>query len=105
MLRSAIEINMNQTELKMKILWLSNVYISDNEISSTGTWIIAMANRLQQEKNINLFIISKGDVSSIEQKDTGNIKQWILPNAELNKNGLPPKHLINSIQEIINNIN
>jgi len=105
MLRSATGLNMNQNELKMKVLWLSNVYISDNEISSTGTWIIAMAKRLQQEKNINLFIISKGDVGDIEQKDNGNIKQWILPNAELNKEGLPPQNLIFSIQEIINGIN
>lgn len=63
----------------MKILWLSNVIIS-NDISNTGTWIIAMANYLKNIDNIKLVNITYSHtIKTIINNNYENIEQWIIP--------------------------
>lgn len=86
----------------MKILWFSNIEITQN-ISSTGTWLFTMANALIDSKKIELINITEGNVSKIQYRNSNNIEQWIIPKVKL-KNGLPENYIIKEIVELVKEI-
>lgn len=87
----------------MKVLWFSNVVLTTDATKSTGTWLRTMSDALV-ERGIELYNISQsGLVKTIERKDAGDIKQWILPVYKLHK-GLPNKKQTSSICEIVNSV-
>lgn len=87
----------------MKVLWFSNIFISDS-IQSTGTWIFTMSRSLIDSENVELINITDGDVPQVEFIDNGRLKQWIIPRAKLTS-GLPDKITLDKIVEIVKNIN
>ena len=88
----------------MKILWFSNIILSENSMSGTGTWIKAMADSLIDFPDIELFNITKGKVKQTEQNFYKGINQWVLPDVRFDKKGLPPNEIIKQIQDIVNDI-
>lgn len=86
----------------MKILWFSNIEITQN-ISSTGTWVYTMANALVDSGKIELINITEGNVSELEYRDNGKLKQWIIPKSKL-RSGLPNIFIIKEIVELVNQI-
>lgn len=86
----------------MKILWFSNIILTEDSMSDTGTWIKAMADSLIHFPDLELYIVSKGAVKQPEQTYYKGIKQWILPDVKLDRKGMPPLEIIEYIQEIVN---
>lgn len=87
----------------MKVLWFSNILISEN-ISNSGTWIFTMANVISEQENVELFNITEGIVDKITVNKHGKIVQWVLPTMHL-KNGLPNESLLFEIQKIVEYVN
>lgn len=88
----------------MKVLWFSNIILSHESMSGTGTWIKAMADSFIDFPGIELFIITKGKVLRTERKDYKGIKQWVLPEVGIDSKGLPPRKVITQIQNIVSEI-
>ncbi len=87
---------------KMKVLWFSNIEISDS-ISTTGTWIYTMANSLIQFTDVELINITEANVSELEYRENGRLKQWIIPISKLRK-GLPDNLIVKKIADLVNQI-
>jgi glycosyltransferase involved in cell wall biosynthesis len=88
----------------MKILWFSNCVISEAKPTSTGTWLFTMAKSLV-EQGIELYNITQSSsAKDIEESFDFLTGQWILPVYKL-KDGLPNKHHIKKIQEIVLQVN
>lgn len=87
----------------MRILWFSNVILTQDATKSTGTWLRTMSDALV-ERGVELCNITQNDcVNDITRKDSGSIKQWVLPVYKLH-NGLPSKHHIQEICEIVDEV-
>jgi glycosyltransferase involved in cell wall biosynthesis len=82
---------------KMKILWLSNKILQDQETGGSGTWLDAMSNALMNKGTVELGNITSGNTNKLIRSDFGQIKQWILPvSAKLHRtNGLPGTKIVN----------
>lgn len=89
---------------KKKILWFCGEQFSEEKITTTGTWFIAMGQALSESSEIELFNVTFGNVKSIVQKDTNSIKQWIIPYKEQKKFHKGSKNLISFIKKIDNEI-
>jgi glycosyltransferase involved in cell wall biosynthesis len=63
----------------MKILWLSDKVLSDQDDGSSGTWLQAMADRLSATGQVELGNIAQGAVANLVRQDAGAIQQWIVP--------------------------
>jgi len=86
----------------MKILWLSNIELSESTIRGTGSWLVAMSNGLMTSGHIELMNISSGKVSEITRRDCGFIKQWIVPQSHwIRYKGLPPEIIIAAILKVV----
>jgi len=66
----------------MKILWLSNKILSEDDSHGTGTWLGAMAQRLTSSGQVTLGNISCGKVTQLTRQDFGSIKQWIVSESD-----------------------
>lgn len=87
----------------MKVLWFSNVILTQDATKSTGTWLRTMSDALV-ERGVELCNITQNDcVKIITRKDSGNIKQWILPVYKLH-NGLPCNQHIQEICKLLDEI-
>lgn len=88
----------------MKILWLSNKVLNENDNGTTGTWLSAMSQQLVESGQVELGNISTGCVNETTRQDYGMISQWLVPSVgKLNKQGLPESKVVASIIEIIKN--
>jgi len=86
----------------MKILWLSNKNLNEQDNGSTGTWLNAMAHGLVDSGKIILGNISTGSVREITRQDCGLVAQWLVPSAsKLNKQGLPESKVVADIVKTI----
>ena len=85
----------------MRILWFSNIAFSDEEMSSTGTWLEGMAMALYQEYEgeVEIFNIAQGQVNDVLENKAKGVRQWILP--AYNKYSSPSKKLVDIIVSII----
>lgn len=88
----------------MKVLWFCNVKFSDNKITGTGSWLVAMADALVQSDKVELFNITTGITKLVKRADNSGVKQWVVPYTRLNKKGMPPSRIIIEIQEIVDEI-
>jgi glycosyltransferase involved in cell wall biosynthesis len=84
----------------MKILWFSNKVLSDKDNGSTGTWLDSMAQRLIGSDEIELCVVTMGQVKALTCKNFGAIQQWILPATKSGRNGMPSAHIVSSIIDI-----
>ncbi len=89
----------------MKILWFCNILFSENSISSTGTWLVAMYHELLKTGKIQIVNITTGDISAPKRIDYSNNEQWVIPRQRLNSKGLPSKNIIDFIQKVENEFN
>lgn len=90
----------------MKILWMSNREIINNDISESGSWLVSMASLFQNKKEVELFNITENSsVSAIIFKEKYNIREWVMPRYKRETHGLPSNKDIESILNIINSIN
>ena len=86
----------------MKILWLTNMVLSEKERGLGGTWYAAMAEALADSGKVSLANIAQANVSEVTQQDYGTIRQWAVPNSDrINREGLPGKTKIVPILEAI----
>lgn len=88
----------------MKVLWFSNRYISEEKITGTGTWLVTMAEQLVQNEEIQLYNITRDNVSTIEKSIYKGLTQWRVPIVTRKKNGLPPSKMVTQIQSIVQDI-
>lgn len=85
---------------KRRILWFSNAQFSEEEIRTTGTWIIAMGKAISEVHDIELYNVTAGDVKSVTSKSCGKITQWVVPNRERNKYHKGSSEFISFIKKI-----
>ncbi len=86
----------------MKILWMSNVFLTLNASNTSGTWIHSMYQRLHDSGEVNIIAnITLGNVSHIEEFVDGDLKQYVIPKKYTKHNGLPNQKAENSILKII----
>jgi glycosyltransferase involved in cell wall biosynthesis len=88
---------------EIKILWLSNRFLG-NDNGTTGTWLIALAERMPQLKDIKLVNITIGKSKRIAQFNNSKIEQWLIPLSGLKRNGLPKKKCREKIRKLIEDI-
>jgi L-malate glycosyltransferase len=82
----------------MRILWLSNKVLTEQDAGTTGTWLSAMANELVASGRVELGNIASGNVTNIRRQDYGPIRQWVVPSAAgLKNNGLPTERIVTGI--------
>jgi glycosyltransferase involved in cell wall biosynthesis len=82
----------------MKILWLSNKVLSEQDSGSTGTWLDAMAPGLIRSGEVELGNIALGSVGKTRRQDFGKIHQWIVPSAaKPHRDGLPSNRFVTEI--------
>jgi len=87
----------------MRLLWFTNIELTENTIKGTGSWLPAMSKILSELTDIELINISSGNVSKITRRDCGSIIQWIVPNSAATKfDGLPPKYIVDTIVNTVN---
>ncbi len=87
---------------KIKVIWLSNIVQSDEDIKGTGTWLQAMAQGLINSDQVEIGNIAWGKVAQPVRRDSGQIRQWIVPiAARLTGNGLPSNRLVAEIAKIV----
>jgi len=86
----------------MKILWLSNAALSEQDHGNTGTWLGAMAQELVRSGKVELGNMCLWDGKEVVRKDCGSISQWLLPGSGgLERDGLPNRRTIEAIINII----
>jgi glycosyltransferase involved in cell wall biosynthesis len=86
----------------VRILWLSNAVLANEESRSTGTWLHALADSLASSPDVELGNISSGDTREVVRQDFGRIQQWIVPsNLRLSADGLPPPEIVAGIAGVV----
>lgn len=84
--------------MKKKILWFSNKVL-DLDTNSSGTWLIALSNKLTEDTNIELYNITIGNVDKISTLKSNKFVQYVVPLSYIGKRGfISNKHK----REIIN---
>ncbi len=86
----------------MKILWMSNREVINENIAESGSWLVSMASLFHNRDGVLLYNITQSNLnSSIVYKEKDNIKEWVLPKYKLTSKGIPSKKNITSIIDII----
>lgn len=67
------------SDRKLRILWFSNLAISENECSTTGTWLQAMANEFSKSEDIILGNVVQASVKRVQIQFSDGIQQWLIP--------------------------
>jgi len=86
----------------MKILWFTNIRISEENFNSSGTWIVSMLEYLIKYPDLEFLIVCEGDTRIPIRVDYKNIEQWVFP---YEKNTIcvnRSKKNISFVSEIIN---
>jgi len=88
----------------MKILWLSNVILSDTDSGVSGTWLGALSRGLIESGSIELANISmEGGGAKITRQDCGPVRQWVIPAVKgADRNGMPLEKIIDDIIGVVN---
>lgn len=82
----------------MKVLWFSNLTLSEADPASTGTWLGAMARGLVDSGAVELGVISGGPVSKVQRSDACGVSQWIVPEYAVGRrSGLPSRPAVADI--------
>ena len=82
----------------MRVLWLCNRALADEDAGATGTWLDAMARALLDSGAVELGIIGAAAVPEFTRRDYRQVKQWLVPaGTKLGPKSLPSAALISSI--------
>jgi glycosyltransferase involved in cell wall biosynthesis len=85
----------------MKVLWLSNRLLSQNDPCSTGTWLDTMAQVLVSSGEVTLGNIAFGPVKDVTRQDYGPVRQWAVPDTLSLCEGLPPPRYLSAILKAV----
>ena len=61
-----------------KILWLCNIAFSDIKIKTTASWLQPLAELLQASGEVQLYNITLGNTTKVEQTNYKGIHQWVI---------------------------
>lgn len=89
----------------MKVLWFSNIALTDKEPNSSGTWMNSLSSSLVASGCVQLFNITQAKVKVITKRDKHPIQQWLIPIGGRKKSGLPNDRIIRNIVSIVKDIN
>lgn len=70
-----------------KILWLCNIAFSDIKIKTTASWLQPLAELLQASGEVQLYNITLGNTTKVEQTNYKGIHLWIIPNNQCYNHG------------------
>lgn len=84
----------------VRILWFSNRAFFEQDIVDTGTWLAPLGRSLTATGEVELCNITSGEVSDPTRRDVGPIRQWIVQEAELGRDGLPPAEIVAGIVDL-----
>jgi glycosyltransferase involved in cell wall biosynthesis len=86
----------------MRILWLSNAILSNDDVRDTGSWLGPLAARLVASGEMELGNISEGEISGTGRRDCGAIAQWVVPKTSVSlRSGLPPRRVVAQLVDAI----
>jgi glycosyltransferase involved in cell wall biosynthesis len=85
----------------MKILWISNSILTNDETGKTGTWLGAMAQRLILSQQVTLGNVTMGNVRELTSRDCQPVRQWLVPPTPSGKNGFPPRKVVDMVTDAI----
>ncbi|MBE9469361.1 MAG: glycosyltransferase [Bacteroidetes bacterium] len=84
----------------MKILWISNVCFSLQKFKQTGTWLFPLAQKLNDETNIEIINLAVSAKGNFHESYIGSIKQYNIPfYKKITKDN------INNLNKLIDDIN
>lgn len=84
----------------MRVLWFCNCPIRDAADTATGTWLGAMAAGLLSSGDVELGVIAHAAVNTFAPRNSGRIRQWLVPEtAALRNDALPSHALIAAVTE------
>lgn len=83
----------------MKILWFSNCVISDEQCVGSGSWLYGMRDIISP--HVELYNITEANIRSVEFRSLSKVKEYLIPQAKLSNDGLPPMDIIESIKRIV----
>lgn len=89
----------------MKVLWFSNIALTDKEPNSSGTWMNSLSSSLVDSGRVQLFNITHAKVNVVTRRDNHLIQQWLIPGGGRRKRGLPNTKTIREITSIVKEIN
>ena len=85
----------------MKILWLSNKILSDQDASGTGTWLDAMSQALLKSGSVVLGNITLGHVREATCQNYGSIQQWVVPSSQPSITVLSKQKIMASVAKVV----
>src|SRR5690242_15532411 len=86
---------------RLEVLWLCNCPVLQNDWSSTGTWLGALASRLAATGRIHLAAVSLASVRHCVQTSNGPIAQWLVPRSwSTGSDGLPRRSRVCQVLDI-----
>lgn len=92
-----------------RIVWFSNCIQSKGQNKASGSWLFSMSKLLVSTGSIHLVNITKSlnrNTQEIEHSIINeHFEEYILPDWDTDKNGLPSNENCNLIKELCNNIN
>ena len=86
-----------------RILWLSNIRFSVEDLKATGTWLQPLAESMSCLYKI--FHVCNGKVNEIVYEDVGEITQIVLPNRKtVGRTQIPDKTTCDDVRRIVEKI-
>ena len=89
----------------LKVLWFSNITLTDKEPNSSGTWMNSLSSSLVASGCVQLFNITQAKVKVITKRDNHPIQQWLIPIVGRKNRGLPDDRIIREIVSVVKDIN
>lgn len=89
----------------LKVLWFSNIALTDKEPNSSGTWMNSLSSSLVASGCVQLFNITQAKVKVVTKRDNHPIQQWLVPIGGRKYRGLPNVRIIREIVSVVKDIN
>lgn len=87
----------------MKVLWFSNIPLTETKLKGTGSWLYSMS-RLLVENGVDLYNITQGDYNGTHYYENDLIKEWRIQRTKKYNNYLPEQRILNTITDIVERI-
>lgn len=87
----------------MKILWFSNISLTNWAANKSGTWIYCMYEHLESHQDVNVICnitLGKKD-KKLTQVSKNGLTEYFIPASWLNKNGTAKSEAVLAVDEII----
>ncbi len=89
----------------LKVLWFSNIALTDKEPNSSGTWMNSLSSSLVASGCVQLFNITQAKVKVVTKRDNHPVQQWLVPIGGRKSGGLPNVRIVREIVSIVKDIN